>query len=140
MCGIIIFLINRIVLQRISILLSHYEERDCKSQEEISQSKKYFIGIFLNTAIITILTEVIFLDNMYDFGGFIDAQTSVFVTDLVLFVIFEIINPDNLWKAFQRSCIPSLIPWRGPSYLKYNALTQEEANNLFEPHEFKLGR
>ena len=73
-----------------------YEKRSTKTKMNISFANKLTLGLFFNTAFITLIVEIVILKNIYAFaGGMIYNEFLVFIFNAVVPSLAWIIDP---WK------------------------------------------
>jgi hypothetical protein len=69
------------------------EKIDTKTEFNISMAKKVTIALFINTALLVYVIEILINDNIIGTGGFIQAETAVFVSNAWFTILVWVVDP-----------------------------------------------
>lgn len=84
MISFIIILFNKFVLGKVFHIIVDYEKISTKTKFNISFAKKLATALFLNSAMITYIVEIVGFNNYYGPGGFIYTETWIFIINAFL--------------------------------------------------------
>ena len=79
------------------------EKIETKTQFNISMAKKVTVALFINTALLVYVIEIIIGDNIIGNGGFIQAETAVFISNAWFTIAVWVIDPWYIDKVYQRN-------------------------------------
>ncbi|KAL4485796.1 hypothetical protein ABPG72_012336 [Tetrahymena utriculariae] len=130
----IIVLFNKFVLAEVFHFIADSERWSTKTKLNISFADSLSLGLFLNSAIITYVVEILYYKNYYGPGGFIYTESWVFLWNAILPPLVWIINPYQIYKESKRKKQLQL------AKQKMCFLTQQEANELMEDYPYIQGK
>ncbi|KAL4466070.1 hypothetical protein ABPG74_004307 [Tetrahymena malaccensis] len=130
----IIVLFNKFVLAEVFHHIADSERWSTKTKLNISFADSLSLGLFLNSAIITYVVEILYYKNYYGPGGFIYTESWVFLWNAILPPLVWIINPYQIYKESKRKKQLQL------AKQKMCFLTQQEANELMEDYPYIQGK
>ncbi|EAR87534.2 transmembrane protein, putative (macronuclear) [Tetrahymena thermophila SB210] len=130
----IIVLFNKFVLAEVFHHIADSERWSTKTKLNISFADSLSLGLFLNSAIITYVVEILYYKNYYGPGGFIYTESWVFLWNAILPPLVWIINPYQIYKENKRKKQLQL------AKQKMCFLTQQEANELMEEYPYIQGK
>lgn len=97
---------------------------------QFSFALKLALGLFFTTALMTLATEAIKMQNYYTHPyGVIDEETIMFFMNAFFIPFFWLVNPFSIFKAIKRKCMKGR-----------KDMTQHEANKLMEEESYDLGK
>jgi hypothetical protein len=77
-----------------------YEKYSTKSKFNITFGKKLAIALFLNSAVITYVVEILGFKNYYGPGGFIYTESQVFITNAIVPPLVWLTDPWTIIKDY----------------------------------------
>lgn len=126
--GWVIVIFNKFVIGKVMHLITDTEKISTFTQFNISFAVKLSICLFLNTAIISFITDIIILNNIIGEGGFISNESQVFILNALFPPLVFFIDPWSIWTNFKLK--------KALQKRKFNVLTQKQANLIAENPDY----
>ncbi|KAL4476129.1 hypothetical protein ABPG74_009862 [Tetrahymena malaccensis] len=128
-----IVLFNKFALPFLVHHIVDAEKWSTKTKLNISFAFKLTIALFFNTALITVLIEIILFKNFYGIGGgMILNEQLVFIFNAIIPSLAWVIDPWSIIKNIQRN--------KELKNKEKSVLTQGEANKLMEHPDYAMGK
>lgn len=98
--GIVLF--NKLGVAKILHYIVDLEKISNKTKFQISYGTKYSIALFSNAALMSYIIDILILDNIIGYGGFIYNESLIFILNAILPPLVWLIDPWNIVKKWQR--------------------------------------
>ncbi|KRX05372.1 hypothetical protein PPERSA_00673 [Pseudocohnilembus persalinus] len=106
------------------------ESPDSRSQYNASYAVKFSFLSFVNSALLTLLITVYFTKNYYGRGGFIYTQTIVFLQNIIMTPMMNVLNTDWIQKRYEIRTLKKEVE-EGQC-----TLTQQQLNQALEENQY----
>lgn len=106
------------------------ERISSKTKFNIQFATKLSVALFINTAVISYVIDIVIVDNIIGEGGFIYNESKVFILNALFPPIVWLIDPYNLLKVHTRNKELAKVK------LNQSAVTQQQANFIMEHTEY----
>jgi len=120
----LIILFNKFAVGTAIDYLVEYEKISTKTRLHLSFATKLSICLFFNTALISLIIDILIFQNYYHYGGLIFVEQCVVMIDIGFDLVIWIFDPFTAIRNWRRN--------RAKNQGEKCIMTQKEANTLME--------
>lgn len=120
----LIIMFNKFAVGTAIDYLVEYEKISTKTRLHLSFATKLSICLFFNTALISLIIDILIFNNYYHYGGLIFVEQIVVIIDIAFDLLIWIFDPFGWFRRWRRDRAMAL----GDKCI----ITQKEANLLME--------
>ena len=99
----VIVIFNKFVLAKVCHMITDTEKLSSFTELNISFAFKGSICLFLNTAIISFVIDIVMFDIILGEGGFIGNESQVFILNALFPPVAYFIDPWTIWTNYRRN-------------------------------------
>ena len=96
-------LFNKFVIAKVIHYIVDLELISTKTKFNIVYAKKLSVALFLNTAVLSYIIDILILENIIGEGGFIQNESQVFILNALFPPFVWLVDPWTMIKDYTRN-------------------------------------